>query len=159
TVPIRGNVGTRLQKVLDKPEIDATILAFAGLKRLGYTISPEGRLQGRDVPPGILVSILSLDEMLPCVGQAALGFESRVGDKEPDEICAALNHQPTFLCVTAERAFLQAMGGGCLTPVAAHAELIGSQLRIRAVSFQNEKVASGELTGAAIQAAELGERL
>jgi hydroxymethylbilane synthase len=159
TVPIRGNVGTRMQKLHDKPELDATVLAFAGMKRLGYTITSEGIIQGRDVPPGLLASILPLDQMLPCVGQAALGFESRLGDKQTDEICAALNHEPTFYCVTAERAFLRAMGGGCLSPVAAHAELIGSQLRIRAVSFRNEKVARAELTSLASQAAELGARV
>jgi len=159
TVPIRGNVGTRMQKLHDKPELDATVLAFAGMKRLGYTITPEGVIQGRDVPPGLLASILPLDEMLPCVGQAALGFESRLHDAETDTICAALNHQPTLNCVTAERAFLRAMGGGCLSPVAAHAELIAGQLRIRAVSFRNEKVGRGELTGLPSQTVELGERI
>jgi hydroxymethylbilane synthase len=159
TVPIRGNVGTRMQKLHDKPELDATVLAFAGMKRLGYTITPEGTIKGRDVPPGLLASVLPLEQMLPCVGQAALGFESRLGDKETDEICAALNHPPTFYCVTAERAFLRAMGGGCLSPVAAYAELTGNELRIRAVSFRDEKVGRAELTGAASQAAELGERV
>jgi hydroxymethylbilane synthase len=159
TVPIRGNVGTRMQKLHDQAELDGTILALAGMKRLGYTITAEGKIEGRDVPPGLLATILPLDQMLPCVGQAALGFESRMGDKETDEICAALNHQPTFYCVTAERAFLRAMGGGCLSPVAAYAELTGSELRIRAVSFHREKAARGEQRGEASQAAELGERV
>lgn len=159
TIPIRGNVGTRMQKLLDKPELDATILAFAGMKRLGYSITPAGRIEGRDLPPGLLASILPLEQMLPCVGQAALGFESRTGDSEIDEVCAALNDPATYQCVTAERAFLQGMGGGCLSPVAAHAELIGGQLRIRAVSFRNENVKRGELTGAPSEAAQLGARI
>src|SRR5690606_21435721 len=102
-VPIRGNVGTRMRKLLDHPELDATILALAGIKRLGFTIGDNGVIQGRDVPAGLLASILPLDQILPCVGQAALGFESRVGDAETEEICAALNHPPTMACVTAER--------------------------------------------------------
>lgn len=159
TVPIRGNVGTRMQKLLDKPELDATILAIAGMKRLGYTVTPEGKITGRDVPPGLLATILPLDQMLPCVGQAALGFESRVGDKEIDEICAALNHPPTFSCVTAERAFLRAMGGGCLSPVAALAEFQHDQLHIRAVSFRQDTVRRGEVCGPASEADRLGQTI
>jgi len=156
TIPIRGNVGTRMQKLHDKSDFEATILALAGMKRLGYTFAPDGTIQGRDVPPGLLASILPLEQMLPCVGQAALGFESRVGDKETDEICAALNHPPTFSCVTAERAFLEGMGGGCLSPVAAHAEIVGNRLRLRAVSFRNEKVRRGESESVASEAKVLG---
>ena len=159
TVPIRGNVGTRMQKLLDKPELDATVLALAGLKRLGYTLTPAGAIQGRDVPPGLLATILPLDQMLPCVGQAALGFESRLGDPEIDEICAALNHPATFHCVTAERAFLHGMGGGCLSPVAAHAEIIGEQLRLRAVSFRTEPSRRTEETALASEAATLGAQV
>jgi hydroxymethylbilane synthase len=156
TIPIRGNVGTRMQKLVDTSEFDATILALAGMKRLGYSIRSDGAIQGRDVPPGLLASILPLDQMLPCVGQAALGFESRTEDRETDEICAVLNHASTFACVTAERAFLEGMGGGCLSPVAAYAEMMGSQLRIRAVSYRTEKVQRGELTGEPNDAANLG---
>jgi hydroxymethylbilane synthase len=156
TIPIRGNVGTRMQKLLDQSDFDATILALAGMKRLGYSITPEGAIQGRDVPPGLLASILPLDQMLPCVGQAALGFESRVGDKETDAICAALNHGRTFHCVTAERAFLEGMGGGCLSPVAAHAEIIRDQLSIRAVSFRNQTMKSGSENGHPADADQLG---
>ncbi len=159
TIPIRGNVGTRMQKLHDKADFDATILALAGMKRLGYAFAADGTIQGRDVPSGLLASILPLDQMLPCVGQAALGFESRIGDKETDEICAALNHGPTFHCVTAERAFLEGMGGGCLSPVAAHAEIISDQLRIRAVSFRNEKVQRDELIGSPKDAHVLGLRI
>lgn len=158
-VPIRGNVGTRMQKLLDQPNLDGTVLAIAGMKRLGYAISAEGPIQGRDVPSGLLASILPLEQMLPCVGQAALGFESRAGDETMDEICAALNDSATFSCVTAERAFLQEMGGGCLSPVAAYAEINGSQLRIRAISFRDGQVARGEMTGPASKAAELGAQI
>ncbi|HEV8541120.1 MAG TPA: hydroxymethylbilane synthase [Verrucomicrobiae bacterium] len=156
TVPIRGNVGTRIKKLHEKPELDGIILALAGLKRLGYKITPEGKIEGKDVPEGLLATILPIDQMLPCVGQAALGFESRIGDKQTDAICARLNDLPTFHCVTAERAFLQAMGGGCLSPVAAHAQVIQNQLRISAVSFRDGKLRRTENIGPFDSAFELG---
>jgi len=159
TEPIRGNVGTRLQKLHDNPALAGTILALAGLKRLGYVISEDGQIQGRDVPSGLRATILPVEQMLPCVGQAALGFESRIDDKETDDVCAALNHPSTFSCVTAERSFLQSMGGGCMSPVAAYAELLDEQLSIRAVSFRNETVRRAELTGPATDARLLGERI
>lgn len=136
-IEIRGNVATRMQKLATQPEMDATILAFAGLKRLGYQITSDGRIQGKDVPAGLLASILDVDSMLPCVGQAAIGIEVRANDEPIEKICARLNDSPTFQCVTAERAFLAGMGGGCLTPVAAYAEVTGDQIQMRAVSFLN----------------------
>ena len=156
TAPIRGNVGTRLQKLRDQAELDGTILALAGLKRLGLSLSTAGVLSGAGVPDGLFTSILPLNEMLPCVGQAALGIESRIGDPRIDEICAALNHLATFLCVTAERAFLREMGGGCLSPVAAHAEIKGENLHLRAVSFRSEMVRRTERTGPQQKASEIG---
>src|SRR5271156_4865470 len=73
-VEIRGNVPTRLQKLAGQPEIDATILAAAGLARLHIQIN-AGRLHGGDAPAGLAVTILDTDEMLPCPGQGALGLE------------------------------------------------------------------------------------
>ena len=137
TVEIRGNVATRMQKLAAQPEMDATILAFAGLKRLGYELTADGRITGKDVPAGLFASIMDVDSMLPCVGQAAIGIEIREQDERIEAICARLNHDQTFQCVTAERAFLSAMGGGCQAPVAAFAEPIGGQIRMRAVSFMN----------------------
>lgn len=134
-VEIRGNVGTRLQKLADQAEIDATILAAAGLDRLGFYVFSDGSLRGKDIPQGLLATHLEADEMLPCVGQGAIGIETRAKDEVTAEICAALNHVPTWQSVTTERAFLRGMGGGCQSPVGAHAELLGHQLRLRAVSF------------------------
>ena len=156
TVPIRGNVGTRLQKLIDNPELDGMVLALAGLKRLGYRVELDGSLAGKGVPSGLLAAILPLEQMLPCVGQAALGFESRIGDKEIDEIILKLNHQGTQQCVTAERAFLHGMGGGCMSPVAAYANISDGELRLRAVSFRNETVRRAERTSAPDSASELG---
>jgi hydroxymethylbilane synthase len=160
TVPIRGNVGTRLQKLHDQPELEGTILALAGMKRLGYAIAENGEIRGKDVPPGLRATILPLDQMLPCVGQAALGFESRSGDPETDAICASLNDADTLACVTAERSFLHAMGGGCMSPVAAYAELSDrATLRVRAISFRDETVRRAELAGPVTEAAALGRRI
>ncbi|MGZ8919672.1 MAG: hydroxymethylbilane synthase [Limisphaerales bacterium] len=158
TVPIRGNVGTRLQKLIDQPELDGIVLALAGLKRLGYRMELNGSLAGKDVPNGLLATILPVEQMLPCVGQAALGFESRIGDEETDGVVRRLNHETTRACVTAERAFLHAMGGGCMSPVAAYGEMSedASKLRLRAVSFRNETVRRSEKTASPEHAEELG---
>jgi len=137
TIEIRGNVATRMQKLAAQPEMDATILAFAGLKRLGYSITPDGRITGQDVPAGLFASIIDVDSMLPCVGQAAIGIEIRENDERIEAVCARLNHYNSFQCVTAERAFLSGMGGGCQAPVAAFAECVGEEIQMRAVSFMN----------------------
>ncbi len=145
TVPIRGNVGTRLQKLIDQDPLDGLILALAGLSRLGMILYPEGRLCGEGVPNGLYASILSIEEMLPCVGQGAIGLESRENDPRMDSICEKLNDSITELCVHAERKFLHAMGGGCLSPVAAYAEVLGDMVHLRAVSFRDFQVRRGEL--------------
>lgn len=157
TVPIRGNVGTRLQKLADNSELDGIVLALAGLKRLGYKVEESGKLIGTNVPEGLVATILPVDQMLPCVGQAALGYECRIEDSLGNEICQRLTHLPSLQAVTAERAFLQGMGGGCLSPVAAHAVVEGAELRIRAVSFKNAEVKRTEKHGPAKEAAALGQ--
>jgi hydroxymethylbilane synthase len=165
-VEIRGNVGTRLQKVATQPEIDATVLAAAGLARLGFQIAAHGGLSGPEpgaTPAGLLAVFLDTVTMIPCVGQAAIGLETRAGDARLAAVCARLNHAATRQCVTAERAFLRAMGGGCQSPVAAFAEIDGTGLRLRAVSFRDGPVRRGELAGPPTEAerigAELAERL
>ncbi len=159
TIPIRGNVGTRIKKLSENPDIDGIVLAFAGLKRLSYKIAPSGELTGNDIPKGTLATILSLEEMLPCVGQAALAYECRVEDPTVNEILSVLNHRPTCDSITAERAFLQAMGGGCLSPVAAYAENDGDQLHLRAVSFRDAAVRRADEKGPIYEAELLGRRV
>jgi hydroxymethylbilane synthase len=157
-IDIRGNVATRMQKLAAQPELDATILAHAGLLRLGYQITPEGRILGKDVPEGLFASIMDVDSMLPCVGQAAIGIEIRCNDERIDKICAALNDYESFQCVTAERAFLSGMGGGCQAPVATFAQPVGEHIQMRAVSFMSGfKQASGKRPMK--EAAELGAEL
>lgn len=156
---IRGNVLTRLQKLAERAEMDATVLALAGISRLHFTISENGRLQGDAVPDGLLATILETDVMLPCVGQGALGIEVRQQDERIATICERLNHFNTLQCVTAERAFLAAMGGGCQSPVAAYAEVVGKQIRMRALSFTHGPVRHAEGKASLKEPAELGQRL
>ncbi|HYV31859.1 MAG TPA: hypothetical protein VEO53_12250, partial [Candidatus Binatia bacterium] len=157
--PIRGNVGTRLRKLSEQAELDAIILAAAGLERLGFRISPSGQLQGEGVPPGLGGTSLSIEEMLPCVGQAAIGIEIRDRDPLIETICAKLDHFETRQCVTAERAFLEAMGGGCHLAVAAYAQVEGPELRMRAVSFLGGLARRGEARGPLGEATALGQNL
>ena len=158
-VEIRGNVSTRLQKVADRAELDATVLALAGITRLNFTISDDGKLHGDAVPDGLLAVVLETDVMLPAVGQGAIGIEIRADDERISKITERLNHFNTYQCVTAERAFLAGMGGGCQSPVAAHAEIVGEQLRMRAISFANGPMRRAEAKRPIKEAAELGMQL
>ena len=156
-VEIRGNVATRMQKVADQAELDATILALAGMTRLHFKINADGTIIGDAVPAGLLATVLSLDEMLPCVGQGAIGIETRADDERIAKIVAKLNHPDTFQAVTAERAFLRGMGGGCQSPVGAHAEISGDTISLKAISFRDELVKRGEAKLPVGEAAELGK--
>jgi len=158
-VPIRGNVGTRLQKLSDSTELEAIILAAAGLARLGFKIGPDGILSGQEIPVGLHATPIPIDEMLPCVGQAALGIEMREQDLRIDEVCAKLNDPATWHAVTAERAFLRAMGGGCQSAVGAFGEVLGEEVRLRAVSYLGDEVKRGELSRPISEAIRLGEEL
>jgi hydroxymethylbilane synthase len=158
-VPIRGNVGTRIKKLLANPDLGGTVLAAAGLNRLKFTIAPDGTLSGNDVPEGVKAYRIPIEEMLPCVGQAAIGIEIRANDREMKNLCAKLNDEATFSCVTAERAFLRGMGGGCLSPVAAFAEIQGAELRIRAVALKESGLKRAELSGTNKDANSLGSSL
>jgi hydroxymethylbilane synthase len=107
---LRGNVDTRLRKVAEGV-VDAAVLAAAGLDRLGFS----DRIAQR----------LSVDEMLPAIGQGALAIETRANDARVREACLPLVHPDTEIAVTAERALLFGLGVGCRTPVAGHAVLDG----------------------------------
>ncbi|XP_074270148.1 porphobilinogen deaminase, chloroplastic [Silene latifolia] len=102
----RGNVQTRLKK-LDDGVCQATLLALAGLKRLGRT--------------DVVTSVLSIDEMLPAVAQGAIGIACRTDDEKMAEYLASLNHEETRLAVACERAFLETLDGSCRTPIAGYA--------------------------------------
>ena len=117
-VPLRGNVGTRMRKV-EHGEVAATILAIAGLKRLG--IETQAR------------AVLSPEAMLPAAAQGAIAVECRADDAEVIGWLGALDDAATRAAVTAERALLGALDGSCRTPVAALAEQDGDDLVLRAL--------------------------
>ncbi len=158
-VEIRGNVGTRIQKAAVRPELDATILALAGITRLDFKINADGTISGDGVPKGMLASVIGLEAILPCVGQGAIGIETRMNDERIAGICAKLNHAETFYAVTAERAFLRGMGGGCQSPVGAHATISGYTILLKAISFRDASVKRGEGKRSVAEAAALGAQI
>ncbi len=168
-VPIRGNVDTRLRKVSEQPELQATILAAAGLRRLGFAIHPDGQMvdqrpdASRPASSSGLTRLrafpLEPEEMLPCVGQAAIGIEVRSDNQRVRPILEVLDDSETHGCVLAERAFLAGMGGGCQLAVAAYAQIIQGKLHLRAVSFLGEKPVRGETSGPPAEAVALGRNL
>ncbi len=158
-VEIRGNVTTRMQKVAERGELDATVLALAGMKRLNFDLNADGTIRGDAVPDGLLATVLELDVMLPCVGQGAIGIEIRADDERIAKIVERLNHFNTFHAVTAERAFLRGMGGGCQSPVGAHAEIVGTKISLKAVSFRDETVKRADAKRPIAEAALLGEQI
>jgi len=159
TIPIRGNVPTRLQKLLDQTNLDATILAAAGLSRLGMKITSTGHLEAPGIVGELGVFVFEPEVMLPCVGQGAIGLEIRENDERTAEICQKLDHVDTFQCVVAERAFLEAMGGGCQTPIGAYACLSGNRIHLRAVAHLTKNVQRGEAKGARKNAVALGQKV
>jgi hydroxymethylbilane synthase len=130
---IRGNVETRLGKVEQGPEGDALLIAAAGLRRLDFLAGKEasGCLRA---PFPLPYRLLSVRDMIPAPGQAAIGIEARAEDGVTRERLRALNDVPSWFCVLAERAFLRAMGGGCAAPMAAHAGALSEQLTLVAVA-------------------------
>jgi hydroxymethylbilane synthase len=142
-VGFRGNVQTRLKKLADGVA-DATLLACAGLKRLGMADR--------------ITSPIAAEEILPAVAQGAIAVEIRAGDTPTADAVAALNDRATALCVTAERAFLARLEGSCRTPIAGLAELDGDTLKFRGMVFSVDGEQSFNITreGAAEQAASLG---
>jgi hydroxymethylbilane synthase len=115
-VPFRGNVETRLRK-LDEGVADATVLALAGLKRLGLADA--------------VTAVLDADEFLPAVGQGAIGIETRANDARTRQMLAAINHADTAQALAAERAFLAVLDGSCRTPIAGHATVSSGIIRFR----------------------------
>ena len=112
TVPVRGNVATRLRKMVENPEVSATLLARAGLNRLGYD---------RDafVVEGTPVRVLGLpvQDFPPALGQGAIALECRKEDTAAHEMISRVNHEPTYRCISCERAFLNLLQADCSVPV------------------------------------------
>ncbi|HLI28703.1 MAG TPA: hydroxymethylbilane synthase [Chloroflexota bacterium] len=145
-VPIRGNVDTRLRK-LEEQQLDATVLAVAGLRRLG--------LAARITEP------LPLDLCLPAVGQGALAVQCRADDPATWALLAPLDDAPTRAAVEAERALLAALGGGCRLPIAGHATVEGAALRLAGLlaTPDGRTLIRDQVVGPASAAAQLGRAL
>jgi hydroxymethylbilane synthase len=136
TIDIRGNVPTRLRKAAESPEIDAIILARAGLFRLGLyheTLTEFGA--------PLHLSILDPEQFLPAASQGAVAIETFQETPELASILAAINHPETFARITAERHFLALLQAGCQTPVGVHTWITGDQLNLKALVFPDHSTA------------------
>jgi hydroxymethylbilane synthase len=142
-ISLRGNVETRLRK-LDEGAVDATLLALAGLRRLGRESAAT--------------ALLSVDEFLPAVAQGAIALEARVGDARIGNILAPLNDADTAVAVTAERAFLAALDGSCRTPIAGYARVEAGRVRFRGLIIRPDGSETHETSreGGIADAAALG---
>jgi hydroxymethylbilane synthase len=143
---LRGNVNTRLRK-LDAGEFDAIILASAGLIRLGMAARIREHL-----PPEV---------SLPAGGQGAVGIETRLADTATRELLLPLHHEPTALCVQAERAMNRRLQGGCQVPIAALGLIDGDQLHLRGLvgTVDGKHVLRAEISGNKHLGEELGDIL
>ena len=129
-IDLRGNVETRLKK-LEQGVVDATLLALAGLERLGLT--------------GHVTSVLPTDEMLPAVAQGAIGISCRSDDAKTRDLLQPLNDDSTATAVACERAFLAQLDGSCRTPIAGLAEIADGTLRFRGLVLTPEGTAWHEI--------------
>jgi hydroxymethylbilane synthase len=145
-VDLRGNVDTRVRKLREQ-DLDAIILAEAGLRRIGL----EGEIK----------EVLDVSWMLPAVGQGALGLECRADDAATLTALRQLNHPPSMQAVLAERAFLRQLGGGCLLPIAALATVTDLELILRGavLSPDGRHRIAGEQHGPVMQAESIGRIL
>ena len=129
-VPLRGNVETRLRKLADG-EVDATILALAGMKRLGLAEHAT--------------KIMSAEEFLPAVGQGAIGIEAREDNARTRELLARIDHADTSTALACERAFLAVLDGSCKTPISGHADLSGDTIHFRGLIARPDGAAAHDI--------------
>jgi hydroxymethylbilane synthase len=145
-VSLRGNVDTRIKK-MEAGELDAIILASAGLRRLG--LSDKIR------------QFLSYGEFLPAIGQGALGLELRRDDDHTHNFLGFLNHEPTELTVKAERAFLEKLQGGCQVPIGCNGRLQGEDIILGGMvaELDGSRIIRDEVKGSKDQPMDLGYTL
>ena len=146
TTLLRGNVETRLRKANDG-EVDATLLALAGLKRLGLADRAT--------------MLLPIDVFPPAVGQGAVAITSRTKDQRMLDAIDKIAHKATGLALAAERAFLTVLDGSCRTPIAGHATIDGDTLNMRGLflSLDGTKAYGAEAKGSVNDAAMIGEKI
>lgn len=131
-VPLRGNVETRLRK-LDAGDVDGTLLALAGLKRLGLTEHAT--------------HIMSIEEFLPAAGQGAIGIEARADDTRTRDLLARIDHADTSTAVACERAFLAELDGSCKTPIGGHATVAGDAVHFRGLIARPDGAGAHDISG------------
>ncbi len=145
-VPLRGNLDTRLKK-LKTMNLDGIVLALAGVKRLGL----EERI----------TEIIPIEISLPAIAQGALGIETRMGDKEVHEQIQFLNDKDSWIAVSAERAFLKKLEGGCQVPIAAFARTVGTSLQMDGLvgTIDGKRLVRHHMEGPIEEAESLGIEL
>lgn len=142
-VMFRGNVQTRLRK-LEEGVAEGTILAYAGLKRLGLG--------------HVVTDLMPLDAFPPAPGQGAIGIETRIGDSAVEQMLAAIHDVPTGQALACERAFLAALDGSCRTPIAGYATISGGRLVFAGLIISPDGTQSHDVNaeGLALDAADIG---
>jgi len=130
-VDIRGNVPTRIAKLVEEKSWNAIVLAKAGLERLGYSLD-----QGRIEPLRLFVS--NLVELLPAVGQGAIGLQVRSDDTQLKELLVHVNDAKTWFCIQAERELLRLLGGGCQLPLGVRTRIDGREFSMEAILFRDQ---------------------
>ncbi|MEX0965672.1 MAG: hydroxymethylbilane synthase [Bacteroidia bacterium] len=145
-VPVRGNIITRMSK-LEGGEYDAIILAAAGLQRLGIL--------------NRITEIFSVEQMVPAVGQGALAAEIREDDLKLKQLLEKINHRETELAITAERALLHELGGGCRMPIGGYAKITGNSITLHGMYANDSgtKINFDHLTADISEVEEMGKRL
>jgi hydroxymethylbilane synthase len=149
-VSLRGNVETRLRK-LEDGEVDATMLALAGLRRLDLTKHAT--------------KVMDVNEFLPAVGQGAIGIEARENDERTREVLSRIDHADTSIAIACERAFLAVLDGSCKTPIAGHAVISGDAVEFRGLIARPDGAAAHDIAGhgnrkdAAVIGADAGREL
>lgn len=121
---IRGNMGTRLRKLVENPEMDALILAKAAILRLGEALVPDH------------LHVSDIEEMLPAPGQGAIAVECRANDEQTLGLLRSIHHEDTARCVHAERDFLKSLGGGCSLPLGTRAVIRDGNVHLVAALFE-----------------------
>lgn len=161
-VEIRGNVPTRVKKLIAPSDLDGILLARAGLERLGL-LGDTGTQCGTGFQPvcptGILpvvinshilhATILPCSEFLPAAGQGAIGIEARRADSHTLKLLSSISHRETFARVTAEREFLHLLKAGCQTPIGAHTWIEGVMLHMKVCVFSESDPAAPPFEAAA----------
>ena len=146
TVSLRGNVETRINK-MENEGLDGIILAYAGVKRMGFL--------------DLVTEVLPPEQMVPAVGQGVIAVEARENDQAAAELVEPLHHHATWLEITAERSFLNAIEGGCQVPCGCHASYRQGSLEVDGLvaSLDGEVVYRDRVSGPAVQAEQLGREL